>query len=364
MHYPLPPGDPPEDEPGRLRGVVLAELRRVLGRIPTGANAGAVEAALDRSFALSTEDGVDVWVWRRQSDTAGSGPAGDQPSLAAFAEAALGMTMPLIDELAPLAVDADPDALAAARASFKDSCEAFLAELRRNGGLRAARADDLLDRCADRLRRLGDVLGAAAVGTGQPGREPQRVEVSARNVVTLADEEQLGNFVVVRDVVETIATAWARLGNAAEGNFAFGMALARVEQALTLIAAVVDEVRSALDTVGMADEQGQALAPDDDVSMSLDEVLAGVDDFARDGARAPLESAGLESVGARVEAFAGRFDRLLGAIRESLVAGGEPTGPAHPHVRARLRLLERALCHLHLLLTGRACRVRDAAHDA
>lgn len=317
---------PPGGGPGAGDGsagygqTVNGALRDVLGWQPRSDDPKGFIGALTQSFALRDVEGHVEWNWTPrsyavQTDLAG-GITGAQASLLTRAKQAVDASLPLLDGLYPLNVEADPQDSEALRAMVRRQLTELVNELGTLGGPRVTRLDEIfsillgpkagatvLARALDGQNPYADEAGAGPAAGAERGeplppspagdysprptvrplatdvhivlRNPEGVGGtlgalrrvfgldSAKLVNTIDEEQNLTNFRILADYVVGLERSW--LENRAfftrSGGKVpfFGTQLVLLSRQLSVISESVNEVRFALDSVFIGPLERQTL---------------------------------------------------------------------------------------------------------
>jgi hypothetical protein len=241
----------------------------------------------------------------------------------------------------------DEQEVEAVRSIIRSEFVELVDELGVEGGPRVQRVDDLFALLRDELRRLEDVFG-----------------LTGDHVITVEEEQNLTNYLVVRDYVEGLFTTWSgesgfrRRFGGGEARF-LGTQLVLLARALSVVAESVEEAYNTMDAVFLGpaerqtvridfpatiridnreepistDAQGQPLQPP---SMTVDELLSWVLRFATDEGPRLIQEGGRRGVAA-IQPTAGRLQRLvLGASQANVQHVG------FGRIRVRRSLIELA----------------------
>ncbi|MEA2443419.1 MAG: hypothetical protein QOJ12_711 [Thermoleophilales bacterium] len=329
----------------RLRPVVQAELRRVLGGLPK-ADGATIQAALQASFELHEYEGMVKYKWVPRSYTGlintGPGVTGAQASVATFARTALDASLPIIERVPTLDIGADPQELEAARAILRSAWIEFVEELAVEGGPRAARADQLATLLQEAyVPRFGILLGVIETdATGHAVRDADNELVIVRTgVVLTAEETTLGDFIAIADYIRHTADAWdsyhRRFLGVGAGTRDLGTGLVRVERSLTVIDESVDEVYASLDSVFVGPDERLTITFDTPAGdpMAIEELLSWVQSFARTEAPALIEAAGIRGLEVVVQTIQFGLQPVVAAFQGFAAAGNGRGRNALQHPR-------------------------------
>ncbi|HEU5156621.1 MAG TPA: hypothetical protein VFU43_06455 [Streptosporangiaceae bacterium] len=324
----VPAGPPPSAaDPG---GVAAQAISDILGwKWRTGDTQG-FQAALTGSFELRKVEGHTeaTWTPRGYAIQADLGAVtGGQASLAARARSAVKDSLALLKSLRTLRTTADPENAEGFRALVQHELEEILKELE-SPMIRVPRVDQLFQLLLGPQQRPG------AIG-GHLGQLRDEFGLVGGNVNTIEEERIQTSFVTLADWVVSLQRGWQD-ARASIDPFAvrggeppfFGPAVLALSQLLSAVAAQVDEVKTALRSVGVQDEEVDVLRvplPEPDRgSMSLGGLLGWVSSFATDEGRLLIESAGKEGVSTAFFAVATRLSGYVGNLPRSDRASSRP----------------------------------------
>lgn len=309
---------PPPADPGQLAAQTISD---VLGWKWRDDDTQGFQAALTGSFELHKTEGHTeaTWTPRGYAIQADLGAVtGGQASLAARARSAVKDSLALLKSLRPLLTTADPENAEGFRALVQHELEEILKELE-SPMIRVPRVDQLFqlilgpkpNSIGGHLRQLRDVFGL--VGGSVNTIEEERIQTS---------------FVTLADWVLSLRRSWQDARGSIDpfaspkGEAYFGPAVLALSQLLSAVAAQVDEVKVALLSVGVQNEEVDVLrvplpAGSDIGSMSLGGLLGWVSGFASDEGRKLIESAGKEGVSTAFLQVATRLRDFVGNLPSS-----------------------------------------------
>lgn len=361
------------------RAMVDAQMRAILGRSTGSGGVAGTLAALDRSFTMDQQRGVDVWVWQPRSyavqSDIGAGVTGRQASIARLAGTIADEITPLVDGLTPLVPEdsVNPDEIDAARSIFDESLPAFVTEIGLDGGPRITRALGLLQDVATQLQALGMLLGALgehprgggvdlsdpttwvrprrllAPGIGFPwdALDPQTWwPPDERYVVTVADEQDLTDYRIAFDRL-SVLVAQFQAGYMAGGLPGAqpqdrGMLIVLLQRALDASAEAAQATQDALDSVNLGPDEREVIYLDA-TGLSVDDALTWATSFPSDEAPPLLQDGGrlgARSILARTQAIVASVNLIQNPQN---APSPLPDGLSHPRVVYALRLLADAL---------------------
>jgi SdrD B-like domain len=340
--------------PASLQQVVDGALTEVLGRKRTD-EPKAFLASLERSFALEQFEGRTQFKWTPRTYAVqtelGGGLTGAQASIYHRAKAALDDALPLLDGLYPLLSNVDQQEADAARSIVRTEFIELVNEVGVEGGPRPQRVDDIFSLLRARL-------------DGDPPTKSVRVVfgLTPSSVITVEEEQNLTNFLVIRDYVEGLFTTW----NSFKGQFtstdtspkALGTQLVLLSRALSVVAEAVDETNAVMDSVFLGPNERQTvsitfprqvqiegrlvptltdLPGQPPPSMVVDELMSWVGRFAKDEAPQLIQEGGKRGVEA-ILPIAERLERLV-------IGAAQPGASTHigfSRQRVRRSLIELA----------------------
>jgi hypothetical protein len=342
---PAGPGGGPG--PARMRSPVEEQLRVVVGRAKLDDVRSAL-AALDRTFTYDEE--IERWDWQPhsyagQSDI-GAGVTGAQASLASYVQRLYDEIEAPAQALTPLRTARfNPGEVETRRSAFLASLRAFADELGADGGPRVARSRILLTQSLDQLGRFGVELGMVP----RDASHDDHIPVTRINVLRREDEDQLTDFIVARDRLLAIASAFGRYVEVGEQDF--GYDFVGLERNLDVLPELVDAVTDAMDSLGFGPDRRQNEpitngdhGGDGDLPLTVEGLLRWIADFPDQEARPLLQDSGfrgVELIPPRTDAM----ERALRDLRSAIEDDGGPLPPSSPRSRvlAPLRALRAAV---------------------
>jgi hypothetical protein len=287
---------------------VLAEVLGWKGRPDD--TAGFV-AALKQAFEVKQDGGVTTVKLRPRTVVPASLAAvtGPRAAVLAQARATTQQALALLDGLRPLLAAADPEDVEAVRSTVRSRIIQVEEELS-SSSPRVERLDVLFDSLvgpeADHsvdsslLDLLEDVLG-----------------LSIDRAKTIQEELTLTNSLVLRSLLETLAALYRanRDSFLDEGDNFFGSQLGQLSEELALVVESVDELVAALESVAFGAAERRA-ANIRDFSLTLDELLTWIDDFASYEGPALLRDGGRDMIGPVFLPTIRRLNELAGVAAE------------------------------------------------
>jgi hypothetical protein len=330
-------------------------LSDVLGRRPRLDDPKSFLAALTQSFTCKDVEGHTECTWVQRGAAGltelGGSITGAQASMYQRAKAAYDNAKPLIDLLTPLRTDPDLETIQAVRSIVSTEFQELVNEMGFEGGPRVSRVNDLLNillhqnfpLAPPRTGQISDLANRpffTAFGAGEIGHLGDQLGMTRDNVNSIEDEQNLTNFLVVRDYVNSLEASWQTfepsfLGGAE--NY-LGTQLILLQRNLSVIAESVSEVSFAMDSVflGQAErltvriEFPANIAP----PMYVADLLTWVETFATGEGTQIIQEGGKIGVRAIVQPL----QRLRDLVRNSDGRIRHP-GARHPRVRRTLEEL-------------------------
>jgi hypothetical protein len=341
--------------PTSLSMMAQRALSDVLGRRPRLDDPKSFVAALTQSFSCKEVEGHTECTWIQRGAAGltelGGSITGAQASMYQRAKVAYDNAKPLVDSLTPLRTDPDLEAIEAVRSIVSTEFQELVNELGFEGGPRVSRVDDLLNILLHQNFALaspstGQILDPAnanlllAYGAGETGHLGDQLGMTRDNVNSIQDEQNLTNFLVVRDYVNSLEASWLTfrpsfLGGA--DNY-LGTQLILLQRNLSVIAESVSEVSFAMDSVflGQAERLTVRIEFPANISppMYVADLLTWVETFATGEGTQIIQEGGKIGVRAIVQPL----QRLRDLVRHSDGRIRHP-GARHPRVRRTLEEL-------------------------
>ncbi len=337
--------------PSQIQQSVIQALQGVLGRSFKQGDVRSFRAALEVSFEYKEVSGRSTYQWKPRAYPSmgatdiGGGISGAQYSLVSFATGLYEKTVPLMDQLSSLIADADPEEVEAAKAIYRSVWTEFINELSREGGPRAARANDLSTNLFKRfddesanghIVRLGRLLGMIEVEKDDKNKarlKDGRLKFTRRHVVTTEEEGNLTNFISLSDYFFAVDRSWDNYRN----NFFqqdLGTGLLTLERQLAVLEESINEVYVAMDSVFVDQAQRLALLIDFDnfKDVSVEDFLSWIASFASTEAPELIREGGKWGVEAILPTaqtlldLVSQFVFRIGAIVDETVASGKKRG--------------------------------------
>jgi hypothetical protein len=240
--------------------IVDSVLRETLAWRPRTSDPKGFAAALDQAFAITEVDGHTEWSWtpRSYAIQADMGAVtGAQASIYARAKAAMDQSIPLLEGLYPLRSDADAQDAEAIRSLVRAALTELVSELGQVGGPRLQRVEShftalMGDVNEEDPERMGGLLGQLR---DQFGMERRRVN-------TIAEEQDLTNYLILVDHVIGLQRSWKKqhhFFNRFGADVYLGTQLVLLSRSLGVVAEATQEVRDALDSVYIRSAERQTI---------------------------------------------------------------------------------------------------------
>jgi hypothetical protein len=349
---------------GTVGRTVERALRDVLGWCPKPNDPRGFLAALDQAFTYEEVAGHTEYHWTPRSYAVEvqadlGAVTGAQASIYTRARNTLDQVVPLLEGLAPLNPDFDPEETSAIRAIIVSEVTELVTELGLEGGPRVQRVDQLF--------RL--LLGNVPTGTnadqiqGNLGRLRDLFGLFAARVNTIEEERRVTDLRVIVDYLTSLRESFDAVrsdfdrGDPNAEQF-LGTQLLLLSRSLAVVAESVREVEFTLDSVFLGPAERQTLElrfpPGSRSSvalragvaltgssppMFLADLLAWVEGFAtEEGPRLVQEGGKLG-----VRAFAPTVDLLRSLVRDALVAPAGAQDPGRMPAAYRTTRVQRAI---------------------
>ena len=313
-----------------LQQIVNQTIQGVLGRSFKPGDSKSFEAALNVSFEADEVSGKDVYTHVPRAYPAigatdiGAGISGAQYSLVSFAKGLHEQTQPLIKNLHSLNVNVDEQELEALKAIFTTAWDEFIAELGREGGPRASRADALAESIYrtqgtttenghGHLTALGNQLGVVL--------QLFPLTFDRSKVVTKEEEGFLTNFIALADYYFAVAQAWSHYRATFGKDLGTGLLL--IERVLAVVGAAVNEVYAALDSVSIDEHERLVIVIGTTAPLSeltIEDLLSWISAFASREAPQLIRDGGKRGIAAIVptaNTLAGRVGDFVTEIKKT-----------------------------------------------
>ena len=324
--------------------------------------------ALNQAFDLKEVEGHTEFTWTPRSYTVQTdmgAVTGAQASIFTRAKVALDQSMPLLDGLYALIPYVEAEDLASVQSVVRTQFTALVNEFGVVGGPRVPRVDELFTL----LLGEGTPTNPEYIPRqGSLGLVRQRFGLERRYVTTVADEQNLTNYLILVDYVIGLKQSWnyeknffvRTVGGDLLRQPFFGTQLVLISRALEAVAQGVQDAYYTMDSVFMGDAerqtsqlifrdvtvfvpnpQTQGLEPytfySDTSGLFVAELLDWVSRSASEELPGLLQDAGKDGL----ESFKAATDRLRKFMRAAIDqhAPGIPPGYNTPRVRRALQLL-------------------------
>lgn len=337
---------------GSFRRSIDGAIRDVLGRLPKASDTRSFLVALSQTFEAVAVEGHTEYRWNPRSFVGqtdlGGGVTGGQASLYTRAKAVEKNVLCLLDGLFPLREDADEELTQAARNIVHTEFQQLVEELSVEGGPRRARVNGLFALLFDREFHV-KVDGENKPVRGHLAMLREEYGLTTAHVNTLDEENNVTNYIALRDYIESIRTGW----NSFEGTLFgkdLGTRLVLLSRALSVAADSVEEANEAMDSVfvGMAERQVASFHDEKGQRVFVGELLSWITTFASEEAPNLVQSGGRRGVEAIIPTTIIIRDLVDRLIKSIPFESSLPDGMRHPRVINPLREL-----HGHLELVRR-----------
>lgn len=286
-------------------------IRRLLGwRYRTDDTKGFM-AALNKAFRLKQVEDHTEWDFVAQSYTVQADMGeitGAQASIYARAKSAVDLSLPLLDGLTPLRPDADMADVEAMRSIIRPELNGLVNELGQPGGPRVQRVDNLFKLLIGAHPNYRD----PEFTKGHLGQLADRLGLQRKWINTVADEQNLTNFLIMVDYVNSLFQTWdAQKRFFTRGGQAepfLGTQLVLLSQALESVTDSVNSAYDALDSVQIGDAERQTveLRFFGESFLTVAELLGWIQDFSQQEGPQLLQDGGKDGV----VAFRNTINRL------------------------------------------------------
>ena len=312
---------------GSLGRVAQDTIRQVLGWRYRTDDPKGFAAALGKAFALKEVDGHTEWEFMPQSYMVQADLGeitGAQASIHSRARVALDHALPLLDGLTALRNDADEEDITAMRAIIRTEMTELVQELGKVGGPRVQRVEGLFDQLLGKAPNPEDSENVA----GHLGNLRDRFGLDRKRVNTIAEEQNLTNFLIVADYVNSIYLTWKAQSKFLDRRGTvepfLGTQLVLVSQSLEVLSESVHEAYDAMDSVffGTAERQTTLLHLNGEAPITVAELLNWVEQFAATEGRQLIQDSGKDGV----IAFRSTLERLHHLVELASNKSGEDSG--------------------------------------
>lgn len=296
---------------GSTTQIAQDTMRRLLGwRYRTDDPKGFM-AALNKAFRLKQVEDHTEWDVVPQSYTVQADMGeitGAQASIYARAKAAVDLCLPLLDGLTALRPDADMADVEAMRSIVRPELTGLVTEFSQPGGPRVQRVDNLFKLLIGAHPNYRD----PEFTKGHLGQLADRLGLQRKWINTVADEQNLTNFLIMVDYVNSLFQTWdAQKRFFTRGGQAepfLGTQLVLLSQALESVADSVNSAFDAMDSVliGDAERQTVELRFFGESFLTVSELMGWIQDFSQQEGPQLLQDGGKDGV----VAFRNTINRL------------------------------------------------------
>jgi hypothetical protein len=345
-----------QSTPTSLSLTAQRALSDVLGRKPRLDDPKSFLAALTQSFTCKEVEGHTECTWIQRGGATGltelgGSITGAQASIYQRAKVAYDTAKPLIDSLTPLRTDPDSETIEAVRSIVSTEFQELVNELGYEGGPRVSRVDDLFTillqqnfpLAPPRTGMIQDAINAdllAVYGSGEVGHLGDQLGMIRDNVNSIDDEQDLTNYLVIQDYLNSLNTSWQTfrpnfLGGAV--NY-LGTQLILIQRNLSVIVESVAEVSFAMDSVFLGPAERLTVRIDFPTNiappMYVADLLTWIETFASGEGTQIIQEGGKIGVRNIVQPL----QRLRDLVRNTDGRIRHP-GARHPRVRRTLEEL-------------------------
>jgi hypothetical protein len=305
--------------------------------------------ALNQSFALTDVEGHTEFKWTPRTYTVQTDMGaitGAQASIYNRAKVALDQCLPLLDGLYALLPALDQEDLDSARNMVKSLFTELVNDFGIEGGPRVPRVDQLF-----RLLVGQTVPVSPEKAGGQLGELRERFNLKRSFITTIADEQNLTNYMIVVDYLIGLNNSWnnekayfAHSGTGGVQPF-FGTQLVLLSRSLDVVAQSVKDVCFAMDSVflGAAERQTILLQFPGDTSLFVAELLDWIDRASSDELPAQLQDSGKDAIATMKHVVRDLHTFVRAALVPPQPAQGLPPGYRTPRVQRAMRVLAQQL---------------------
>jgi hypothetical protein len=286
-------------------------MRQILGWRYRADDTKGFLAALTKAFTLTEVEGHTQWnfVPQNYSMQADLGEiTGAQASLYARAKAAVDLSTPLLLGLTPLLPSVDIGDAEAMRSIVAQELPQLVDELGQPGGPRVQRVDSIFKLL---IGPRPDYYDPERV-QGHLGQLADRFGLKRRWVNTIEDEQNLTNFLILVDYVNSLFQTWEAqrqyFDRSGRAEPYLGTQLVLVSQALDSLAEAVESTYDSMDSVliGAAERQTTELQFFHEPYLTAAELLSWTEDFAKNEGKQLVQDCGKDGV----VAFRSTINRL------------------------------------------------------
>lgn len=305
---------------GSLTRTAQGTMRDLLGWRYRADDPKGFLAALNKAVDLKEAEGHTEWIWKVrpfmvQADL--GEVTGAQASIYERAKVAIEHALPLLDGLVPMQPDSDKEKNESMRSMVRFALIELVDELGRTGGPRIQRVG----------RYFHQLLGAEPARhfnqpenvQGQLGELAKRFGLYRDQVLTVAEEQNLTNFLILVDYTNSLFQTWEAQKhffsrNKTSDKF-LGTQLVRLSQALAVIVESVHEAYEAMDSVffGVEERQVTVLKLESHEPITISDLLGWVEHFAAVEATQIIEDSGKDGVNLTASMLR-ELKELLGSV--------------------------------------------------
>jgi hypothetical protein len=331
--------------------IVESTLRDILGwRVNNNDPKGFV-AAISQSFHLSQVEGHTEWKWTPHTyaiDADLGAVTGAQAALYSRAKAALNQALPLLDGLQTLLAASDDQEIEALSSIVRSSMTGLVSELGEEGGPILSRIDQYFELLLG-TKSSSNLKDPEKVG-GQLGRLRDAFGLIRQNVNTIAEEQNLTNFLIMIDHVNSLKLTWDSQKHFfdRQGTDVFlGTQMVLLSRTLAVVAESVREAYFAMDSVFLGPAERQVTKLDLGIGspIFIGELLNWVERFALEEGPRLLKEGGKDGV---IHAFGPTVNKLSNLVEAA--ANVARLGSANPtpgfHTPRVQRAIEELGAHL------------------
>ena len=248
-----------ESNNGLLGNIVDCALAEILGR-NLKSDPKAFVDTLNKNFIAKENNGYTEYEWKPQAyapvkNDLGGTVSGAQASLYHRAKSALKDVLPLLNKIYPLDPAADMQNADAMREIIRTEAMELVNELGTTGGPRAQRVDNLFQLL---LGNPEDNPASDYVG-GQIKNFADAFGLNPDRVNTVDEEQNYGNFLIIRDYLISLRTGWNDYVGNNEGRAFIGPQLVLLSQGLSVVAESVQETYRIMELVFLGAAERQAV---------------------------------------------------------------------------------------------------------
>jgi hypothetical protein len=300
-------------------------------------------AALKKVFLLREVEGTTVWDYRPQSYTVQADMGeitGAQASIFARAKNAIEQTQPLLDGLTALKADPDLEGIEAMRSIVRDELNQLVGELGQTAGPRVQRVDSIFKLLIGPKAHYANPVKVL----GHLGQLGDRLGMDRRLVNTIEDEQDLTNFLILVDYVNSLYQTWDTqrdfFSRGKHGQPFLGTQLVLISQALAAVADQVQDTIDALESVYLGQAERQTIMLNffgEFAPITLAELLGWVLDFTTNEGPQLLQESGKDGVVA-FRATINRLEYLMFLTSKLARSGGRNPARGFHTFRAQVAL--------------------------